>query len=183
MRFISTPIPDLFIVELIPFSDERGSFTRLYCMEEFRSIGLVRPFTQINISKNIHGGTIRGLHFQFPPVAEDKLIRCSRGRIFDVVVDLRHQSPTFFQWFGLELSHESDRQLFVPRGFAHGFQTLCDHCEVVYHHTEYYQPNLQGGVRYDDPKLDIAWPLPVSCISQKDLELPVWTPSMRGLES
>lgn len=182
MRFRSAPIPGLFLVDLQPNQDERGSFSRIYCQTEFKEIGLYRPWVQINYSKNTQGGTLRGLHFQYSPAGEDKLICCVRGRIFDVAVDLRAQSPTFLQWYGLELSAASPVLIFIPQGFAHGFQTLCDDCEVIYHHTEFYQPQLQSGIRYNDPTLKIIWPLPISCISSKDLELPVWAPSNRGIQ-
>jgi dTDP-4-dehydrorhamnose 3,5-epimerase len=168
MKFIKTPLQNAYLVELTPFKDERGQFARTFCMKEFAEIGHTKPFVQINHSMNVEKGTLRGMHFQKKPHREIKLIRCISGLVYDVIVDLRKDSPTFLQHFGVELSKENGLMIYVPEGFAHGFQTLAANSELLYHHTEFYTPSVEGGVRYDDKMLNIQWKLPPINLSQKD---------------
>jgi dTDP-4-dehydrorhamnose 3,5-epimerase len=173
MRFLSTTLADARLIELTPNADERGSFARVYCAREFAAAGLPTEFVQHSVSRNARKGTLRGLHFQAAPHAEDKIVRVGRGAIFDVIVDLRPGSPSYRAWEGFELSASNDRQLYVPKGFAHGFQTLEDDSEIHYLISPFYEPGAGSGVRYDDPAFGIAWPLPVSSISEKDKGWPL----------
>lgn len=168
MRFIDTPLADLAVVEPEPVEDARGFFARTYCSEAFRERGMQRYFPQCNTSFNLRKGTIRGLHFQKTPHEEAKLVRCVRGSIFDVAVDLRRHSPTFLRWFGVELNQDNRRALYVPRGFAHGFQTLSDASEVLYMMGEKYRAEAAAGVRWNDPVFDIRWPVEAAVLSPKD---------------
>ena len=168
MNFTETRLKGCFVTELTPFIDERGWFARTFCKNEFKEISFNEEWVQINHSFTKQKGTIRGLHFQNPPFAEIKLIRCIAGCIFDVIVDIRESSPTFLQWFGIELSAQNKKLLYIPQGFAHGFQTLTDDCELIYHHSEFYKPNAENGLRYDDPAINIKWILPPINISQRD---------------
>jgi dTDP-4-dehydrorhamnose 3,5-epimerase len=168
MRFTETPLKNAFVVEVEPQTDIRGSFARTFCAREFKNEGLVENFVQCNMSWNAHRGTVRGMHYQLAPSCEVKLVRCTAGALWDVIVDLRHESPTYLQWFGIELSMRNRIALYVPEMFAHGFQTLEDGTEVFYQMSEFYAPHLSAGLRYDDPKIGIEWPLPVSLISDKD---------------
>jgi dTDP-4-dehydrorhamnose 3,5-epimerase len=169
MKFIQTPLPDAYLIELTPFKDDRGQFARTFCMKEFAKIGHTKPFVQINHSINVEKGTLRGMHFQQKPHREIKLIRCIAGAVYDVIVDLRKESPTFLQHFGVELSKENGYMIYVPEGFAHGFQTLAPNSELLYHHTDFYTPTVEGGVRYDDKLLNIHWKLPPVNLSPKDI--------------
>jgi dTDP-4-dehydrorhamnose 3,5-epimerase len=169
MRFIHTPLDGAFIVELEPRNDERGLFARTFCAREFREQRLVESFAQCNTSWNAHKGTVRGLHYQLPPSCEVKLVRCTAGSIWDVIVDLRSKSPTYLEHFSIELTAKNRHALYIPEMFAHGFQALEDETEVFYQMSEFYAPELARGLRYDDPKLQITWPLPTSAISEKDL--------------
>jgi dTDP-4-dehydrorhamnose 3,5-epimerase len=153
-------------------ADERGAFARRFCAETFRAHGLEGDLVQRSISFNARAGTLRGMHFQAPPHLEAKLVRCTRGAIFDVMVDLRDGSPTYGQWYGEELSANNRVILYIPKGFAHGFQTLVDDTEVDYEITPAYVPGAGGGFRFDDPALAIAWPLPVIMVSERDRALP-----------
>ena len=168
MKFHATPIDGLWEVETAPHRDERGSLTRLFCAEAFASRFPGLRFVQVNHSITRRRGTIRGLHFQRPPVAEWKLIRCLRGRVFDVAVDLRAGSPTFGRWHGVELSQDNQREILIPPGCAHGFQTLVDDSELLYQHSEPYKPGCEDGVRHDDPRLAIAWPEAEAELSPRD---------------
>ncbi|MDX2072282.1 MAG: dTDP-4-dehydrorhamnose 3,5-epimerase [Haliscomenobacter sp.] len=181
MVFHKTALEGAYIIDLEPFSDDRGLFARTFCKREFSAIGHNKEFVQFNHSHSNQQGTLRGLHFQRPPHAEIKLIRCIRGSVFDVIVDLRHGSATFLHYVGVELSEQNMRMIYVPEGFAHGFQTLADHCELIYHHTAFYAPNADGGIRYDDPKINIAWPLEISTISEKDKNLPLLSEDFAGM--
>ena len=172
MKFIETPLQGAFVIELEPHQDERGFFARTFCAAEFATHGLNSRVVQCNLSSNQRAGTLRGMHFQEPPVSEAKLVRCARGAIHDVVVDLRPQSATYRQHFVVELSAENRRALFVPELFAHGFQTLTDDADVEYQMSEFHTPGAARGFRYDDPAFSIRWPLPVSVISPKDLTWP-----------
>ena len=172
MRLSPAPLEGLWEIETTPLSDERGRFTRLFCAQEF---SVVRPdirFVQTNHSVTRHRGTVRGLHFQHLPASEAKLVRCIRGAVFDVAVDLRRKSPTFGKWHAAELSAENERQLFIPEGFAHGFQSLADDTELLYQHTVPYTPNCEGGLLYCDPSIAIEWPLSVTTVSERDARLP-----------
>ena len=172
MRFIATPLPGAFIVEPERYEDERGFFARTWCAREFAAHDLAPNLAQCSISHNRKLGTLRGLHYQAPPAAEDKLVRVTRGVIFDVTVDLRPDSPTFLRWFGVELTADNYLALYVPKGFAHGFQTLVADTEVYYQMSAFYQPALARGLRWNDPRLAIAWPLPVEMISERDAAYP-----------
>jgi dTDP-4-dehydrorhamnose 3,5-epimerase len=172
MTFLETPIGGAWLLEPEPHPDERGLFTRLWCRDELARHGLSADFVQCNASFNPRKGTLRGLHFQAEPHAENKLVSCVRGSVFDVVVDLRVESTTFGRWFGTELTAENRRLMYVPTGCAHGYLTLQDECEVMYPVTETYHPASAGGVRWDDPRLAIAWPIEPAVMSPKDRSWP-----------
>ncbi len=167
-----TSIADVHVVETEPLHDQRGSFARQFCERELREILGDRRVVQINHSRTAEPGTVRGLHYQYPPYAEMKMVRCLKGRVWDVAVDLRANSPTFLQWHAEELAPGSLRMLVIPEGCAHGFQTLETHTELLYLHTAFYKPEAEAGVRYDDPKLGIDWPLQVCGLSDRDLSHP-----------
>ncbi len=173
MEFIKTPIEGLFLIHHKILEDERGLFTRTFCKNEFSSIGFTKEFVQFNHSYNLLKGTVRGMHFQNAPFAETKLIRCVEGSVYDVAVDLRKDSQTYLQYFGIELSKANINSILIPEGFAHGFQTLENNTALIYHHTAFYTPGADCGIRYDDPALHISWPLPVSKISTKDKNYPL----------
>jgi len=169
MHFVETPIAGPKVVELDMKSDSRGFFARGFCAKEMAENGLDSQVVQANLSFNKERGTLRGMHYQRAPHQESKLVRCIHGSIFDVVVDLRRDSPTYLKWFGTTLSAENRRALFVPKGFGHGYQTLEDNTEVLYLVSEYYEPGAGGGARYDDPLVGIEWPLPATNVSEQDL--------------
>jgi dTDP-4-dehydrorhamnose 3,5-epimerase len=156
--FRETPLAGAFVIELERIGDERGSFARIFDVEEWRARGLNPQVVQCSVSFNVRGGTLRGMHYQAEPWAECKLVRCTRGAIYDVIVDLRPESPTLARWFGVELTDTNDTLLYVPEGFAHGFQTLVDTTEVSYQITQAYVPEAARGVRWDDPAFAIEWP-------------------------
>jgi len=158
----------VLVVELVRLEDERGFFARSFCQREFEAQGLNPRLAQCNVSFNHRRGTLRGLHFQAKPHEEAKLVRCTRGAIWDVAVDLREGSPTRLRWHAVELNAENRLGLYVPEGFAHGFQTLADDTEVLYQMSEFYHPELARGVRWDDPNLGIRWPLPDPILSERD---------------
>lgn len=170
--FVETPLAGAWVIELEPHEDERGSFARTFDAEEFRARGLEHRVVQTSVSANARAGTLRGLHYQAEPHGETKLVRCARGKIFDVVVDLRDGSPTRLRWFSVELSPESARMLYVPEGMAHGFQTLVDDTEVHYQMGRPYVPSHARGMRFDDPGLGIRWPSPEPTISRRDASYP-----------
>ncbi len=173
MNILDTPIADLTVVRSLPHQDARGTFLRFFCARELQPVLGHRQIAQINHSKTSHAGALRGMHFQRPPHAEMKMIRCLRGRVWDVAVDLRAGSPTFLQWHAQELT-QGDAQMFViPEGFAHGFQALEPESELLYLHTAFYHPPSEGGLRYDDPRLAITWPLPPQDLSARDLSHPL----------
>lgn len=181
MKVSRAPLAGLLLVETASIQDDRGQFTRLFCEEEYSGLRPGLHWTQINHSRTSHKGTVRGMHFQYPPAAEAKLIRCLRGRAFDVAVDLRAGSPTFLQWYGAELSENNSTQVFIPEGFAHGFQALADDTELLYLHTAAWDQEREGRLRHDDPKLGISWPLPVSQVSEKDRAAPLLTGQFAGV--
>ena len=164
-----------------PFQDNRGFFTRTFCEKEFAAHGLVQHFVQANHSGTQGKGVVRGMHFQHAPHCEVKLVKCVQGAIFDVVVDVRAGSPTFLQWFGAELTAENKRMMYVPQGFAHGFQTLTEYSEITYMVSAFYNKESEGGVKFDDPAAGIKWPLPVSLVSDKDMKVPLVTEAFRGV--
>jgi dTDP-4-dehydrorhamnose 3,5-epimerase len=164
----STPITDLFVAESKAFKDERGAFARLFCEQELSSVIGQRKIVQINHSCTEAVGAVRGLHFQHAPHAEMKLVRCLKGKVCDVAVDLRPQSPSYKRWYAQELSAQNALMMVIPEGFAHGFQVLEAGSELLYLHTAFYKPESEGGVRHDDPELYINWPLPVTDISARD---------------
>lgn len=173
MIFRETALKDAWLIDIEPRGDDRGMFARTFCRDEFAAHGLLTDFVQQNMSVSAQAGTIRGMHYQRAPYTEAKLVRCVRGRILDVIVDLRSGSPTYLKHEGFELSATNRRQLYVPPGFAHSFQTLVDDIEVSYLVTAAYTPSAEGGLRYSDPLLAIEWPLPVSTISDKDAAWPL----------
>lgn len=173
MRFEKTPLDGAFIVELDLFEDERGFFARSFCRNEFQDRGLDPAVAQCNVSFNRKRGTLRGLHYQAMPHEEAKLVRCTRGAIWDVIVDVREDSATRYRWFSVELNAENHRGLYVPRGFAHGFQTLADDSEVFYQMSEFYHPEAARGLRWDDPRIGIDWPIGNPVISPRDLSYPL----------
>ncbi len=174
MIFRETPLNGAWLVSPEPAADERGLFARLFCAETFAARGLDGRLDQISASFNARAGTLRGLHLQRPPHAEAKLVRVTAGAIFDVIVDLRRGSKSYGRWFGVELNAADRQQLYIPRGFAHGFQSLTDGAEIAYHIATPFAPQAQDGVRWDDPALAIAWPKPdAAIISDRDLALPL----------
>lgn len=172
MQFTPTKLQDAYIVALQPILDERGFFARTFCRDAFAEHGLQVEYPQHSMSFSRRRGTLRGLHYQLAPHEEAKLIRCTRGEIFDVIVDLRPDSASYRRWQSFELSSQNGRQLYVPAGFAHGFQTLCDDVEVNYLISARYKPEYAAGIRYDDPALGIGWPLSIAEISERDLSWP-----------
>jgi dTDP-4-dehydrorhamnose 3,5-epimerase len=170
--FTETTLKGAFLIEAERREDERGFFARTWCQREFDSHGLEKHWVQCSISFNRKKGTLRGMHYQAPPYEEAKLIRCTRGAIFDVIVDLRPHSPSFKHWVGLELTADNRRMLYIPEGFAHGFQTLADETEIFYQMSQFYAPEYASGVRWDDPALHIAWPTDERTISERDRSYP-----------
>jgi dTDP-4-dehydrorhamnose 3,5-epimerase len=173
MRFRETQFNGLFIIDPEPLTDDRGFFARTWCQKEFETRGLNSNLVQCNISFNIQAGTLRGMHYQISPYGETKLVRCTQGAIYDVIIDMRPDSPTFTQWMGVELTAANHRMLYIPEGFAHGFQTLAANTEVFYQMSEFYHPDSARGVRWNDPKFGIKWPKMVNLIiSHKDSNYP-----------
>ncbi len=181
MIFNSTFIKDLFTVELDLFRDDRGWFARTFCKEEFTKAGLEVEWVQMNHSYTAKKATLRGMHFQNPPYVEIKLVRCISGSVYDVAIDLRKDSSTFLKWFGTELSAENKRMIYIPGGFAHGFLTLTDDCEIIYHHSNYYTPEAEGRIKFDEPMIDINWPLAVNEISERDKSHPYLSENFKGI--
>jgi dTDP-4-dehydrorhamnose 3,5-epimerase len=173
MQFTETKLNGAYIIDLEPREDARGFFARTFCAREFKEHGLGTDFVQCSISMNRMRGTLRGMHYQLPPAGEAKLVRCTAGAIHDVIVDLRRDSPTYLQHFGVDLTAQNRCALYVPEMFAHGFQTLEDDTEIFYQMSEFYAPDKSAGVRFDDPKLGIVWPLPVAAIADKDRTWPL----------
>lgn len=176
MEFTETPLKGAYVLGLKKIVDDRGFFARGWCRTELAGIGLNPDALQLNVGYSHTRGTLRGMHYQAAPHAEAKLVRCTRGAVYDVIVDLRADSPTRGRWFGIELSQDNHLQLYAPEGFAHGYQTLTDAAEIYYMTTATYAAAAAGGVRHDDPAFGIEWPLPVSVISAQDRGWPDWTP-------
>jgi dTDP-4-dehydrorhamnose 3,5-epimerase len=166
--FRETKLPGAFVIELQKHEDKRGFFARAWCQKEFEAHGLNQRMVQCNVSFNKVKGTLRGMHYQVPPCAEAKLVRCTQGTIYDVIIDLRRESPTYKQHLSEVLSSNNYKALFIPEGFAHGFQTLEDNSEVFYQMSGFYSPEHQRGLRYDDPAFEISWPIEATIISDRD---------------
>lgn len=181
MIFTETPLKGSYAIETSPVTDERGWFARTYCKKEFASIGHTKEWVQMNHSFTQHKGTIRGMHYQVASSKEIKLLRCIAGAIYDVIIDLREDSATFLQWFGTELSADNKKMLYIPEGFAHGFQTLTDNVELLYYHSEFYASGLEGGIKFDDKEIAIQWPLPLSIISERDANHPYIDKNYKGI--
>ncbi|MDF2557720.1 MAG: dTDP-4-dehydrorhamnose 3,5-epimerase [Bacillales bacterium] len=174
MNFIKTNLPGVFVIEPKVFGDHRGWFMETYSKKYFKEVGIDIDFVQDNQSFSATKGTLRGLHFQLNPKCQAKLVRCTRGAIFDVAVDIRRGSPTFGKWFGIELSAENKKQLFIPKGFAHGFMSLTDNVETQYKCDEFYAPDCDGGILWNDPEIGIEWPMGIQPIlSKKDENAPL----------
>jgi dTDP-4-dehydrorhamnose 3,5-epimerase len=168
MIFLETKLKGAYIIDIERMEDSRGFFARAFCQKEFEKHGLKPVIAQANIAFNHKKGILRGLHFQYPPAAETKLVRCTRGAILDIIVDLRPESSTYLQHVAVDLTEDNNRALYVPERFAHGYQTLRDRTETSYQVGEFYAPGAEGGLAYNDPRLGLVWPLPVSVISEKD---------------
>jgi len=168
MIFEEMKLAGAFVIELEKREDDRGFFARTFCQKEFADHGLKPTIAQANLAFNGSRGTLRGMHFQYPPAAETKLVRCTRGAILDIIVDLRPESPTYLEHIAVELTADNHRSLYVPERFAHGYQVLEDSTETSYQVGEFYTPDTEGGLRYDDPRLGLTWPLPVTETSPKD---------------
>jgi dTDP-4-dehydrorhamnose 3,5-epimerase len=168
MIFTETELKGAYIIDIERREDDRGFFARAFCQKEFQEHNIKPIIAQANIAFNRVKGTLRGMHFQYPPAAETKLVRCTRGAILDIIVDLRPESPSYLQFVAYELSEDNYRALYVPERFAHGYQVLRDNTETSYQVGEFYTPGVEGGLRYDDPRLKLKWPLPIACISPKD---------------
>lgn len=177
MLFKETPLKGAYTIELEKREDDRGFFARFFCVEEFKKHGLPDRFVQINNSLSVHKGTLRGLHYQLAPKGETKVVRCVQGSLYDVILDLRPNSPTFGQSFGAELSAKNRTMMLVPEGFAHGFLTLEDNSEALYLVNEFYAAPLERGIRWNDPKFQIVWPAQPKIISDKDAKHPDFNPS------
>jgi len=173
MQFTATKLAGAFIIDLELRGDNRGFFARTFCAKEFAAYNLKPTVAQCNLSFNYKKGTLRGMHYQIAPATENKLIRCTKGAIYDVIIDMRPESPTYLSHIGVELTADNHRALYVPEMFAHGYQTLTDGAEVAYQVSEFYTPGYERGLRYDDPAFDIDWPLPISEISEKDAGWPL----------
>ena len=182
LRIVETPIQGLKIVERVRLSDERGFLSRMFCADELRMAGWNKPIAQINQTQTRRPGAVRGLHFQFPPHAEMKLVNCVGGEVFDVAVDLRRGSPTFLNWFGISLSAENGRALLIPEGLAHGFQVVSPESELIYFHSAPYHAASEGAVHVADPRVGISWPQPIAELSARDSAHPLLSPSFDGID-
>lgn len=182
MVFSELKLKGAFVIKPEPFIDNRGFFLRSFCTEEFAQQGLVNTFLQINHSGTNTIGSIRGMHFQYPPYAEVKVVKCTKGAIIDIIIDLRKDSPTFLQWESIELNEENKQAVYIPQGFAHGFQTLTENAEIIYLVSQVYNRENEGGVRFDDPAIGIKWRLPVTKMSEKDQQIPYIKSSFKGID-
>jgi dTDP-4-dehydrorhamnose 3,5-epimerase len=182
MKFTALSLQGAYLIEPDVYSDDRGHFFRYFCKNEFEQLGHAKEWLQCNHSYTKTKGSIRGMHYQLPPYAEIKLVRCISGHVVDVIVDLRQGSPTYLQHVSIELSGVNRNMLYIPEGFAHGFQTLTDNCELLYHHTEFYKTGAEGGLRYNDPRLQIKWPLLPTVISERDRNHPFMHESFVGIK-
>jgi dTDP-4-dehydrorhamnose 3,5-epimerase len=182
MKFHPTPLRDAYTIDLERRGDDRGFFARVFCENEFSQAGLESKFVQVNESLSAKKGTLRGMHYQLPPKAEVKLVRCVHGALWDAILDLRPDSPTFGKWFGAELSADNRLMMYVPRGFAHAVLTLTDKAEAFYLVSEFYGPEQERGVRWNDPKFGVSWPIAPHEISAKDAKWPDFDPGFHGTE-
>ena len=182
MKFIPTPLAGAYLIEIEPREDDRGFFARAYCGQEFQRAGLEARFCQLNNSFSAKRGTLRGMHYQLAPASEVKVVRCVAGALYDVIADLRPDSPTFGKWFGATLSATNRVSMYIPRGFAHGFLTLTNNVETFYLVSTFYAPQAERGLRYDDPWLAISWPSEPTEISPKDEAWPFFDPEFHGIE-
>ena len=180
--YIQTPLSGLKLLQRKTTEDHRGFFSRFYCFDELSTAGIMKPIVQINHSCTTKKGTVRGLHFQYSPYAENKIISCVKGEVFDVAVDVRSSSPTFLQWYGVILSSKNKQSLIVPEGFAHGFQALSDDCELIYLSTAPYSGASEDAINAKDKKLSIIWPLPISDLSEKDAKQPFISSEFKGVD-
>jgi dTDP-4-dehydrorhamnose 3,5-epimerase len=178
---LATPLPGLTLMQRKPFADSRGYLERLFCAQELQGLLPGKTIVQINRTLTTRRGTVRGMHFQYPPYAETKLVSCLHGEVFDVAVDLRQGSPTFLHWYGEILSDDNHKTLVIPEGFAHGFQTLSDGCAMLYLHTGAYRPNAEGGLHSQDQRLAIRWPLPIGELSPRDAAHPLLLDDFVGI--
>lgn len=176
MQFKQTPLQGAYTIDLDKKGDDRGFFARFFCTNEFKAQGLDHEFFQVNNSLSAYKGTLRGMHYQLHPKAESKLVRCIKGALYDVILDMRPDSSTFGKWFGAELTEENRRMMYVPKGFAHGFITLTDDTEALYMVSEFYAPDLERGIRWNDPRFNIEWPLDPVVVSPKDQQHPDFDP-------
>lgn len=181
-NFIKTPISGLFRIDRKSIKDHRGFFSRFFCAEEFKALGFSQAIKQMNHTLTRQKGSIRGMHFQHSPYTETKIVSCIQGKVFDVAVDIRKNSPTFLHWHGEILSAESQSGLYIPNGFAHGFQTLTDNCQLLYIHSEFYTPDAEGALNAFDAKLDINWPLKVTEMSERDRNHKGLDSQFKGIE-
>jgi dTDP-4-dehydrorhamnose 3,5-epimerase len=177
MIFTETPVAGAYLIELEKRGDDRGFFARFFCEKEYQALGLDSRVVQINNSLSAQCGTLRGMHYQLPPHAETKVVRCLRGGLYDVILDLRAGSPTVGRWFGAELTSENRRMMYVPKGVAHGFLTLADDTEALYLVSDFYAPEHERGIRWDDPHFAISWPFAPVVLSDKDRSLPDFDPT------
>lgn len=182
MKFHQSSLIGAYTIELERRGDDRGFFARLFCQREFENAGIAMPVVQANNSLSAKAGTLRGMHYQLPPAAEIKLVRCVRGALYDVIIDLRPDSPTFGNWFGAELTAENRVMMYVPRGFAHGFMTLTDDTEALYLVSAFYAPEHEKGVRFDDPRFGVKWPRVPDEVSPKDRTWPDFDPAFHGAD-
>lgn len=172
MKFTKTKLAGAYIIDAEKREDERGFFARVFCLNEFKEQGIDIGIVQANVNFSVRKGTLRGMHFQNHPYQEDKIVRCTRGALFDVIIDLRKDSPTYKQWIGVELTENNHRALLVPKGFAHGFLTLEDNTEANYLVSQFYTPGAESGIRYNDPQFNIEWPFEPVSVSEKDANHP-----------
>jgi len=182
-NFHPTSIKGLWVVQRRPIEDTRGFFCRFFCAEEFQTAGLKKTIAQINHTCTVKKGAIRGLHFQYPPHAETKLVSCLCGDVYDVAVDIRKGSPTFLRWHGEIISATNQRSLLIPEGFAHGFQTLTENCELLYLHSAPFQPQTEGALHVADPRIGIVWPIAMTELSERDRSHPFISPDFEGISS
>jgi dTDP-4-dehydrorhamnose 3,5-epimerase len=181
MIFTPTILKGSYLIDLQPYSDERGWFARFYCKDEFKQIGHDKEWVQLNHSATYEKGALRGMHFQIAPYREIKMVRCISGAVYDVIIDLRKDSETFLKWFGVEISAENKKMVYIPEGFAHGFQCLSFDCELIYFHSEFYEPGAEEGIRYNDPLIGIEWPLEVNTVSERDRSHPYLNENFKGI--
>ena len=182
MIFTPLSLKGAFVIEPRVFSDDRGMFYRYFCKNDFKEIGHDAEWVQLNHSVTLHAGTVRGMHYQLPPFAEIKLVKCIAGSVLDVIVDVRKDSPTFLQWVSVELSADNRKMIYIPAGFAHGFQAMENNSQLIYHHTAFYTPGHEAGIRYNDPRVNIQWPLAANHVSERDETHPLLTGSFNGIK-